>query len=117
MSGWRLGVYGFSLGAFHGLELAATDGRVVATAALAGGLPRNVAGSRVAQAAPVLLLHGTEDRTVPIRRSEAAAAVWRGHDRPARLVPLKGTGHVPRGEARDEVVRETADFLAEALGR
>ncbi len=46
---------------------------------------------------PVLVLHGTEDRVIPIGRSERIAELTDGE-----LVVLEGSGHVPT--ARDPVV-------------
>ena len=47
-------------------------------------------------AAPVLVVHGSEDRIIPLRRGEALAAATNG-----RLVTLDGAGHIPL--ARDPV--------------
>lgn len=113
--GPKIGVYGYSLGGFHALELAATNDNVAAVAALAAGLPRNVPAREVSDAAPALFLHGTEDRVVAPSRTKDAAAVWRRHGRMARVVWLDGERHAPGAEARSRVARDTAGFMAETM--
>ncbi|MCA8927480.1 MAG: dienelactone hydrolase family protein [Alphaproteobacteria bacterium] len=113
--GPELAVYGYSLGAFHGLGMAATDPRIAAVVALAGGLPRNVPASAVERAAPVMLVHGTRDRIVPYARTREAEAVWRHYGRPVSVMKLKNTGHVPRPADRKKMANLAADFLAKEL--
>ena len=43
---------------------------------------------------PLLLLHGTADRRVPISQSEDLAAELKRYDKPFELVRLEGGGHV-----------------------
>lgn len=113
--GPEIGVYGYSLGAFHGLAMAAKDRRIAAVAALAGGLPRHVPAKAVERAAPVLLVHGTRDRIVPYSRTKEAEAVWRRFGRPASVLRLQNTGHVPRPVDRQRLASVAADFLAKEL--
>ncbi len=113
--GPEVGVYGYSLGAFHGLALAAKDPRIAAVAALAGGLPRHVPVSAVARAAPVLLVHGTRDRVVPYSRARETEMAWQTHGRPASVLQLKNTGHVPAPTDRKRLAAIAADFLAKEL--
>jgi dienelactone hydrolase len=113
--GPEIGVYGYSLGAFHGLALAAKEPRIAAVAALAGGLPWHVPPSALARAAPALLVHGTRDRVVPYSRTREAEVAWRQHGRPASIMALKNTGHVPSPADRERLAAVTADFLAKEL--
>jgi|GEM_PF-3874769 len=115
VQGPELAVYGYSLGAFHGLAMAAKDNRIAAVAALAGGLPRHVPAAAVERAAPVLLVHGTRDRIVPYKRTQQAESAWRRYGRPVSVMKLNGTGHVPKPADRVRLASLTADFLAKEL--
>ncbi len=60
---------------------------------------------------PTLVLHGTEDESVPVGQSMAFAAASPGL---VRLVPVEGAGHVELYEADPEkYLREVLGFLAE----
>jgi dienelactone hydrolase len=115
VQGPEIGVYGYSLGAFHGLAMAAQDPRIAAVAALAGGLPGHVPAAAVERAAPVLLVHGSRDRIVPYKRTKQAEAVWRRYGRPVSVMKLAKTGHVPQPADRLRFANLAADFLAKEL--
>lgn len=110
-----LGVYGYSLGAFHTIALAAKDPRVVAGVSLAGGLSGHIPRTEVKDAAPLLLIHGTRDRVVPFRRSVITRAAWWQAGQSAQLMQLNGVGHVPYRKARERVFLAAADFIEEHL--
>jgi pimeloyl-ACP methyl ester carboxylesterase len=62
---------------------------------------------------PALVLHGTEDRLVPLAAAREAAAAhpeW-------KLVELGGLGHVPQMEAPDRWLGAVEGWLAERGGR
>src|ERR1041385_4553979 len=59
----RIGLLGFSLGAFLALALATRDSRLAAVAALFGGLPEQFVGG-ANNLPPILILHGAQDTTV-----------------------------------------------------
>jgi pimeloyl-ACP methyl ester carboxylesterase len=62
----------------------------------------------------VLVLHGTEDRLVPVERGRALARAIPG----ARLVELPDTGHVLSTDAEDEVAAALLEHVARhARGR
>jgi dipeptidyl aminopeptidase/acylaminoacyl peptidase len=66
---------------------------------------------------PVLLLHGTEDGTVPFSQSEAMAQALRDAGKAYRLVPLPQGDHaLSRNALRIIFLRELDGFLAEHLG-
>jgi dipeptidyl aminopeptidase/acylaminoacyl peptidase len=66
---------------------------------------------------PVLMLHGTEDATVPFSQSEAMAQALRDAGKPHRLVPLAQGDHaLSRNAHRILFLRELDAFLAEHLG-
>jgi dipeptidyl aminopeptidase/acylaminoacyl peptidase len=65
---------------------------------------------------PVLLLHGTEDSTVPYSQSEAMAAALKASGKTHKLVTLAQGDHaLSRNEHRAAYLRELEGFLAENL--
>jgi dipeptidyl aminopeptidase/acylaminoacyl peptidase len=65
---------------------------------------------------PVLLLHGTEDSTVPYSQSEAMAAALKASGKAHKLVTLAQGDHgLSRNEHRAAYLRELESFLAENL--
>ena len=110
-----LAVYGYSLGGFHTMALAASDPRVVAGVSVAGGLSGHIPHTEVKDAAPLLLIHGTRDRIVPFRRSVMARSAWRKAGQSATLMQLTGVGHVPYNKSRDRTFTAAADFIEEHL--
>ena len=117
VKGDKIGVYGYSLGGFHSIGLAATDQRIAAAVAMAGGLSGHQYGVGMNSASPLMLIHGTRDRTVPYRRSRIARSAWKKAGRPVELVTLRGVGHVPRGAVRTRSFARAADFLADHLAQ
>ena len=74
---------------------------------LRGGAYRRAIGS---VSCPVLLLHGTRDRLVPVAVARAAA---RAH--PAwTMIEMPGTGHVPQLEAPDDTASAIIGWLGAA---
>jgi pimeloyl-ACP methyl ester carboxylesterase len=57
--------------------------------------------------APVLIVHGEEDRLVPVSFSAAIAETFGW-----RLEVLPGAGHVPMLEVPDQFLRVTEGWLA-----
>lgn len=75
--------------------------------------------ARQAQAiqVPVLLLHGTADRVVPLAQSRAMAAALSAAGKPHRLVEIAGGGHsLERRADRLTWFREMLGFLQQHLG-
>lgn len=75
--------------------------------------------ARQAQAiqVPVLLLHGTADRVVPVAQSRAMAAALASADKPHRLIEIDGGGHsLERRGDRLTWFREMLGFLHQHLG-
>ncbi len=115
VEGDKIGVFGYSLGGFHAIALAAKDNRIAAAVSLAGGLSGHISRPAVADAAPLMLIHGTGDRIVPYRRSRITRAVWQEAGQPVTLVSMRSAGHVPYGKAREHAFETAANFIAEEL--
>lgn len=66
---------------------------------------------------PVLLIHGTDDRTVPFEQAEAMDKALRRAKVPHRFVELEGGDHqLSRNSHRLTVFKELEDFLAQNMG-
>jgi acetyl esterase/lipase len=78
--------------------------------ALSGFSYRFAAGSP-----PVLMLHGEDDKLVPLAWAERTAATIREHGGPCRLVAYPGAGHDLR-TAQERWEPEVVRFLADVLG-
>lgn len=73
---------------------------------------RHEAQARLATlAVPTLVLHGTDDRIIPVENGRRLAAVIPG----ARLVELRGAGHCFPLEREEETVAALAQHFAAAL--
>ena len=60
----RIGLLGFSLGAYLALSVASLEPRVKAVVEFFGGVPEDLHG--FTRMPPVLILHGEQDRVVPV---------------------------------------------------
>jgi acetyl esterase/lipase len=67
------------------------------------------------ETAPFLILHGTEDRLVPIDQSRKLAEKLKDCGVSAKLMEFKGEDHGWFGENRKKSTHATLDFLAEHL--
>jgi len=113
----RVGVLGFSLGAFLALEQAPRDPRVRAAVAFYGGLSSWRVQGVESEMPPTLLLHGSADRIVPVWRSVEAAEFLRtaGCEADVLVYPrvhhgfgLNSRGGIDRAAARDAWERAVA---------
>lgn len=73
-------------------------------------LDYDLMGEATQFAGPVLILHGTTDRTAPISYSEEAVTRFAN----ARLITLDGVGHSLSGDTLDRSIQETATFMADS---
>src|SRR5271170_6936944 len=64
----RIGLLGFSLGAYLSLSAASIDSRVKAVVEFFGGLPKEMKFF-MRRLCPVLILHGEQDKTVPVEEA------------------------------------------------
>lgn len=106
-----VGIFGYSLGAFHALSLARSDTRVGVAVALGGGLSRHIDRGAIDGMPAVLLLHGGDDPVVPIRRSIEVARLMERMDAPFEMAIYPRTGHEIGATKRRDTVRRAAEFL------
>jgi dienelactone hydrolase len=110
----RIGLLGFSLGAFLSLSLATQDSRITAVAELFGGLPEQFAKD-AANLPPVLILHGAQDTTVPIDRAHELERILQQHKIPYQIKIYPDQGHVFRGLAQLDAMGRVAQFFRNYL--
>ena len=106
----RIGLLGFSLGAFLSLALATQDSRIAAVAELFGGLPERFMQD-AGNLPPVLILHGEQDTAVPIDRAHELERILQQHKIPYQIKIYPDQGHVFRGLAQLDAMRRTAQFF------
>lgn len=111
----RMGVVGFSLGAFLALEQSPRDPRIAAAVAFYGGISRGQTDLRLEEMPPVLLLHGTADRIVPARRSVEAAEQLRSSGRTADLIVYPAGRHGFCLNSRENEQKVAGDAWARTL--
>ena len=112
----RIGLLGFSLGAYLSLALATQDSRIAAVAELFGGLPEQFAKD-AGNLPPVLILHGAQDTTVPVERAHELERILRRHKIPYQVKIYPDQGHVFRGLAQLDAMRRVAQFFRNYLLR
>ena len=110
----RIGLLGFSLGAYLALSHAAIDSRIQAVAEFFGGLPREMKVF-TRRLCPVLILHGEVDPTVPVEEAYHLQRVLEERKIPYEMQIYPGTGHQFRGETWQDAVQRTLVFLQRHL--
>jgi carboxymethylenebutenolidase len=130
VAGGKVGAVGFSNGGYFALWLAATnkiDAGVSYYGALSGaGTDKELtrfSSTFHAGSAPVLVLHGTADRTVPVAAAERLVAILKHAQSPYEVKLYDGADHVFEREQRNDAARmaaadaweRTQRFLGEQL--
>lgn len=70
-----------------------------------------------ADAAPLLLVHGTADTAVPTDHSRRLATAYTTHNAAAELVLVPGAGHSLAGTDPDPYITLSIDYLCATLGQ
>jgi carboxymethylenebutenolidase len=110
----RIGLLGFSLGAYLSLSTAAIDGRVRAVVEFFGGLPKEMK-LFIRRLCPVLILHGEADPTVPVAEAYHLKEVLEKKNIPFEIQIYPGAGHGFSGEAWRDAGLRTLAFLNKHL--
>lgn len=110
----RIGVIGISLGAFLGLSVASRDERVHAVVDFFGGLPEPFA-SDATRMPPTLVLHGDEDRIVPVSEAHKLQERLTMLGTPHEVQIYPGEGHIFSPIAGLDAARRTMMFLSRHL--
>jgi len=88
----RIGLLGFSLGAYLALSAASIDSRIRAVAEFFGGLPKEMK-LFMKRLCPVLILHGDQDPTVPVSEAYHLQQLLEKKNIPYEMQIYPGVGH------------------------
>jgi dienelactone hydrolase len=88
----RMGLLGFSLGAYLALSVASVDPRVQAVVEFFGGLPKEMK-LFMRRLCPVLILHGEADATVPVQEAYDLQALLEKKGIPYEIKIYPAAGH------------------------
>jgi carboxymethylenebutenolidase len=110
----RIGLLGFSLGAYLSLGIAAIDDRVKAVVEFFGGFPREMK-LFTRRFCPVLILHGDADRTVPVSEAHHVAEIADAKRVPYEMKIYPGVGHGFGPDIMPDAAQRTLLFLQRHL--
>lgn len=110
----RIGLYGYSLGAYLSVSQAALDSRITAVAERAGGIMDAVRG-REKRMPHLLILHGTHDQRVPVRNARELERMAQRFGKPAEIHLYINEAHGLSREAQVDANRRTVQFLKRHL--
>ncbi|MGE5538653.1 MAG: dienelactone hydrolase family protein [Gemmatimonas sp.] len=115
VAGGKVAAVGFSNGGYFAMWLAGT-GKVDAGVSYYGALTgagsdktlSRFASAFTANSSPVLILHGTSDRTVPVAAAERLQSIIERAGSPVTMQLYKGVGHQFERELRNDETRAAA---------
>lgn len=110
----RIGLLGFSLGAYLALSVAAVDQRVKAVVDFFGGFPKEMK-IFMRRLCPTLILHGDADTTVPVAEAYHLQEILEKKAIPYEMQIYGGAGHGFTGEHWQDAGRRTLAFLQKHL--
>ena len=110
----RIGLLGFSLGAYLSLSASTIDSRVKAVVDFFGGLPKEMKFF-MRRLCPVLILHGEQDRTVPVAEAYHLQQLLEKKQIPYEMQIYPGVGHGFSGEVWRDAGMRTLTFLKKHL--
>jgi carboxymethylenebutenolidase len=110
----RIGLLGFSLGAYLALSNAAIDSRVQAVVEFFGGLPKEMKFF-MRRLCPTLILHGDADPTVPVEEAYHLQHVLEKKHIAYEMQIYPGAGHGFSGEIWRDAGLRTLTFLQKHL--
>lgn len=109
----RIGLFGVSLGGGLALATAAQDGRIRAVVDYFGFVPQSLgAGSRLP---PTLVLHGEQDRIVPVANAYAIQTLLRARGVPHEVMIYPGEGHGFGAAAQADAAQRINAFFGRHL--
>jgi len=110
----RIGLLGFSLGAYLALSVAAVDARVKAVVDFFGGMPREMK-LFIRRLCPTLILHGESDATVPVAEAYHLQQLLEKKATPYEIQIYPNAGHGFSGEIWQDAKARTLSFLQRYL--
>ena len=110
----RIGLLGFSLGAYLALSVSAVDSRVKAVVDFFGGMPREMK-LFIRRLCPTLILHGESDATVPVAEAYHLQQLLEKKAIPYEMQIYPDAGHGFSGETWQDAKARTLAFLQRYL--
>lgn len=110
----RIGLLGFSLGAYLALSVAAVDSRVKAVVEFFGGMPKEMKFF-MRRLCPTLILHGAADPTVPVAEAYHLQQILEKKNVPYEMQIYPHAGHGFTGDIWQDAGRRTLAFLRNHL--
>jgi dienelactone hydrolase len=110
----RIGLLGFSLGAYLALSASAIDSRIRAVVDFFGGMPKEMRFF-TRRLCPVLILHGDQDKTVPVEEAYHLQHMLERKQIPYEMQIYPGVGHGFSGEIWRDAGLRTLAFLEKHL--
>jgi carboxymethylenebutenolidase len=110
----KIGLIGYSLGAYLSLTAATVDSRIKAVVEFSGGLPREIRPF-ARRFYPVLILHGEADQTVPVQEAYDLQQVLQHTHTPYEIQIYPGAGHGFGGAVWEDATGRTLSFLKKCL--
>ncbi len=110
----RIGLLGFSLGAYLSLAAASIDHRIKAVVDFFGGFPREMK-LFMRRFCPVLILHGEADETVPVSEAHAIRELAERKRVPYEIKIYPGVGHGFSPDVMLDAAQRTLSFLKRHL--
>lgn len=105
----RIALLGFSLGAYLALSVASLEPRVKAVVEFFGGIPEELHG--FVRMPPVLILHGEQDRVVPVSEAIQLQQLLERTETPYEIKLYPGAGHGFNGLQLLDAGQRTIQFL------
>jgi carboxymethylenebutenolidase len=110
----RIGLLGFSLGAYLALSASAIDSRIQAVVEFFGGMPKEMKFF-TRRLCPVLILHGEQDRTVPVEEAYHLQQLLEKKQIAYEMQIYPGVGHGFSGDIWRDAGLRTLAFLEKRL--
>ena len=110
----RIGLLGFSLGAYLALSDAAIDSRIQAVVEFFGGMPKEMK-LFTRRLCPVLILHGEQDKTVPVEEAYHLRQILEKKQIAYEMQIYPDVGHGFSGEIWRDAGLRTVAFLERHL--
>jgi carboxymethylenebutenolidase len=110
----RIGLLGFSLGAYLALSASAIDSRIQAVVEYFGGMPKEMK-LFTRRLCPVLILHGDQDKTVPVDEAYHLQQILEKKKIVYEMKIYPGVGHGFSGEIWRDAGLRTLAFLSKHL--
>jgi carboxymethylenebutenolidase len=110
----KIGLIGFSLGAYLALSMAAFHARIQAVVEFFGGLPKEVK-PLARRYCPVLILHGEADQTVPVQEAYDLQKILERNQIPCDIKIYPNVGHGFTGAIWQDANSRTVEFFKKYL--